>query len=101
MSNVKFSLLLLAPPTESLGYTTLMDAPPEGEPMLICSTFRITGLLFTYRYPTLSGASVCYVYLQRNKITLHLWVSYFKCSPFLYAVATEFQRYTTLMGVQP
>ena len=69
--------------------------------MLICSTFRITGLLLTYRYPTLSGASGCYVYLQSNKIPLHLWVSYFKCSPFLYALATEFQSYTTLTGVQP
>ena len=34
-------------------------------------------------------------------LLLHLWVSYFKCSPFLYALATEFQGYTTLMGVQP
>ena len=28
VSTVKFILLLLAPPTESLDYTTLMGAPP-------------------------------------------------------------------------
>ena len=50
---------------------------------------------------TLSGAYGCYVYLQNNGITLHFWVSYFKWSPFLYALATELQGYTTLMGVQP
>ena len=71
------------------------------QPILICSTFRITRLHFTYKYPSVSAAYVCYIYLQNKRITLHLWVSYFKCSSFLFAGGTEPKGYTKLKGVAP
>ena len=36
--NRKFSLCWFSLPTESLGYTTLMDAPPSVQPMLVTPT---------------------------------------------------------------
>ena len=80
--------------------------------MFVCSTHRITGshytygcstlsaayvgytgLHFTYRYSTVTAAYFCYVYLQNNRITLHLWVRYFKSSLFFNVLATESHVY--------
>ena len=38
VANAKFTLLLLALPTKSVGYTTLMSAPHLVKPMLVTST---------------------------------------------------------------
>ena len=66
VSNVKFSLLLLAPPIESQGCTTLMGAPPYVRLKLVTSSQRITRLQYSYGFATLSRAYVCYLYLQNH-----------------------------------
>ena len=87
-------------PTESQGYATVMGAPPYVQPMLVSSTYRITGLRYIYGCATLSAA---YVFSQSTyRITglrLHLWMRYLKCSLcFFLAPPSESLGYTTLMG---
>ena len=125
VSNVTFSLLLLAPPTESLACTTLMGAPPQMQPMLVTSSSRITCLHNTYRCPTLSEAYVCMFYLQNhwrhytygclalslayccqlplqnNWVTLHLLMLHLKLSICWLLFPSESLCFTSLMGVQP
>ena len=44
VSNLTWSLCLLAVPLESLGYTTLIGVQPQVQRMIVKSTYRITGL---------------------------------------------------------
>ena len=57
-SNPEDSLCWLGLPRESMAYTNLVGAPPQVEPMLVTSTFRITGFRFTYGCPGLSAAFI-------------------------------------------
>ena len=59
MSNVKSNLLFFAAPTESLGCTSLMGAPPCVRLTLVISTKRITWLHYSYECATLSKAYAC------------------------------------------
>jgi len=117
--------MLLALPTASLCYTTLMGGPPSVRPMLVISTLKISGLHYTYGCATLCAASICkltfripglhytdkcptlttgyvsYLYLQTHSVTLPLWVRHLKCSLSLEGVPREILGYTSLMGVQP
>ena len=72
VSNLKCSLCLLALPTKSLGYTTLIGAPPWVQPLLVSSAFTNTRLHYTYRCPTLSEAYVCRVLLHNKWVRVHL-----------------------------
>ena len=49
---------------ESLGYTTLMRAPPKVQPTFFSSTYRISEFRYTYKFATLSAAYICKLYLQ-------------------------------------
>ena len=44
VSNLTWSLCLLAVPSESLSYTTLISVQPQVKRMIVKSTYRITGL---------------------------------------------------------
>ena len=46
--------------------------------MLVGSTYRITGLQYTYGCATLSAACVGYLYLENHWVILQLWVRYLK-----------------------
>ena len=46
--------------------------------MLVGSTYRITGLQYTYGCATLSAAYVSYLYLENHWVTLQSWVDYLK-----------------------
>ena len=46
--------------------------------MLVGSTYRITGLQYTYLCATLSAAYLGYLYLGNHWVTLQLWVRYLK-----------------------
>ena len=70
------------------------------EPMLVSSTFSMTGLRYTYGCATVSAAYVRNLYVQNLWVTLHSWVSNLKCSLCLLALSMESLCYTTLMGVQ-
>ena len=78
--HLKCSLCLLALPTESLANTILIGAPPWGQPLLVSSTFRNTGLRYTSGCPSLSGGYVCKVFLQNHCVRVHLLVRHLKCS---------------------
>ena len=101
VSNLRRSKWLLALPLESLGYTTLMGAPPKEEPMFVSSTFSMTGLRCTYGCATVSAAYVCNLYVQKHWVTLHSWVSNLKCSLCLLALPTESLANTILIGAPP
>ena len=91
MSNLKCSLCWLANPSESLTYTTRMGVQPllklmfisptyttiigvqpQEQPIIVRSTYRITGSHKTYGGPTLSSAYVCKLYVQNPWVTLKL-----------------------------
>ena len=74
MSNLASTLCFLALPTEAVGNSTLKGAPINVQFMSVSITYRITGLLETYR---------CYGSL---------------C---LEALSTQSLGYTTLMGALP
>jgi len=78
-----------------------MGAPPYVQPTLVTSTYRITGLHYTYGCPTLSAAYVGWLYLQNQWFTLDLWVSSLKCSLRLLGLLTGSLSYNTLLGVPP
>ena len=65
---VKFSLLLLAPPTELLGFTLLMGVQAYKQPFIVRSTYRNSGSHWG---------------------TLHVWVTNIKFSLLLLAFLTE------------
>ena len=46
--------------------------------MLVGSTYRITGLQYTYGCATLSAAYLGYLYLGNHWVTLQLWVRHLK-----------------------
>ena len=46
--------------------------------MFVCSTYRITGLDYTYGCATLSAAYVGYLYLENHWVTPQLWVRHLK-----------------------
>ena len=48
VANLKCSLGLLALPTESVGYATLLDTLPSVQPVFVSFTYRITELDYTY-----------------------------------------------------
>ena len=77
---VKSNLLFFAAPTESLGCTTLMGAPPYVRLTLIISNKRNTSLHYSYGCATLSRAYVAYLYLLKHWVRPHNWVSTVKCS---------------------
>ena len=77
--SLKCSLCLLGLLTESLDYTTLMGAPPLVQRLVVSSTYRITGVNYTYGCLTLSLAYCCLLYLQNHWVTLHLRVRHLKC----------------------
>ena len=89
VSNLVNSQCLLTVPTQSLYYTSLMGVPPYLQPMLVTSFYRITRWHYTYECPTLSAPYVGWLYLQNQFVTLHLWVSSFKCMLCLIGLLTE------------
>ena len=68
--------------------------------MFVSSTYRITGLHYSYGCPTLNAAYVFKLYLQNYRFTPNLSVPLFKCNLSLYTLLTKSLGYTTLMGVQ-
>ena len=76
-----------------------MGAPPTVQLMFVSSTYRITGLHYTYESATLSAAYVGYLYFLNHWVTLHIWVSNLKGSLCWLALPTESLGCTTLMGV--
>ena len=76
-----------------------MGAPPTVQLMFVSSTYRITGLHYTYGSATLSAAYVGYLHLLNHWVTQHIWVSNLKGSLCWLALPTELLGYTTLMGV--
>ena len=76
-----------------------MGAPPTVQLMFVSSTYRITGLHYTYGSATLSAAYVGYLHLLNHWVTQHIWVSNLKGSLCWLALPTESLGYTTLMGV--
>ena len=76
-----------------------MGAPPKVQLMFVSSTYRITGLHYTYGSATLSAAYVGYLYFLNHWVTLHIWVSNLKGSLCWLALPTESLGCTTLMGV--
>ena len=78
MSSLKCSLGLLGLLTESLDDTTLLGAPPTVQLMFVSSTYRITGLHYTYGSATLSAAYVGYLYVENHRVTLQLLVRHLK-----------------------
>ena len=57
-------------------------------------------LHLSYRCGYLIVAHVGYVYLPNHLVTLHIWVSNFKCRLYCMAFLSESTGYTTLIGVQ-
>ena len=92
VSNLVNSQCLLALPTQSLYYTSLMGAPPYLQPMLVTSFYRFTRWHCTYGWPTLSAPYVGWLYLQNQWVTPHLWVCSFKCSVCLLCLLTYLVR---------
>ena len=89
VSNLKGSLCWSALPTELLGYITLIGVQPQVQPtllgvpptvqlMFVSSTYRITGLHYTYGSATLSAAYVGYLYVENHRVTLQLLVRHLK-----------------------
>ena len=78
VSSLKCSLWLLGLLTESLDHTTLLGAPPTVQLMFVSSTYRITGLHYTYGSATLSAAYVGYLYVENHRVTLQLVVRHLK-----------------------
>ena len=58
VSSLKCRLWLLGLLTELLDHTTLLGAPPTVQLMFVSSTYRLTGLHYTYESATLSAAYV-------------------------------------------
>ena len=56
VSNPEDSLCWLALPRESLGYTTLVGAPPQVEAMLVTSSLRIAEFEITQPFPAFRAA---------------------------------------------
>ena len=77
-----------------------MGEPRKVEPMLITCTFRVTGFLFTYGSPALSGAFVPLVLSKNLWVTLHLCVRHLTCSLTLYVLFRESLFDSVLIGVQ-
>ena len=69
--------------------------------MLVFSTYRITGLHYTYGCATLSAGYVGYLFLQNHQALLYLWVSSLKCSLLLLGLVTESLDHTRLIGAPP
>ena len=69
--HLKCSLCWLALSSESLSYTTLMGVQPYVQSMFVGSSYRITGLHYTYGCASLSAAYRCKLYLQNHWVTLH------------------------------
>ena len=115
VSKINQCLCLEALPTESLGYTTLICVQPQVQPMFVCSTYRMTGLHYTYgcatfritelhytyRCPRLIDALVWEPYLQNRWVTLHLLVSSLKCILWLLSLLTQSLDHTRIMGASP
>ena len=55
---------------ESLDQTTLLGVPSKFQLMFVSSTYRNTGLHYTYGSATLSAAYVGYLYLENHWVTL-------------------------------
>ena len=69
--------------------------------MLVLSTYRITGLHYTYGCATLSAAYVGYRYFLNQRVTPYKSLSNPKDSLCWLALPRKSLGYTTLMGVQP
>ena len=67
------------------------------QPPFVTSTYRITGLRYTYGCPTSSAAYVRKLYLLNKSVPLHLWMRNFKCSLRLSTLPRGSLRYVTLM----
>ena len=93
--NLKCSLCLLALPTESLGYATLLGALPSVQPLFVSSTYRITELDYTYECATLKAGHVCKLSLQNFWFTQKLWLHHLKSCHFRKALL----GYTKLTSV--
>ena len=78
VSILKCSLWFLGLLIESLDHTTLLGAPPTVQLMFVSSTYRITGLHYTYGSATLSAAYVGYLYVENHRVTLQLLVRHLK-----------------------
>ena len=69
--------------------------------MLVGSTYRITGLQYTYGCATLSSAYVNCLYLANHWVTLRLWCATSNRAYFCYPYPSESLRFPSLVGVQP
>jgi len=69
--------------------------------MLVISTYRITGLHYTYGCRTFRAAYVGYHYVVNKCVTLLLLVSHLKCSLSLHDQPRESLSYPAPIGVEP
>ena len=116
--HLKCNLYLLALPTESLAYTkcnvclytrcpkavvftTLMGVQHYLQSLFLSSTFRTTGLQYSYRDATFSVASVCKLFLENYWVILHLQVSNLKCNLCLLALPTGLLGHTKVISALP
>ena len=97
LSSLKCSLWLLR---ESLDHTRLRGVPLKFQRMFVSSTYKITGLYYTYGSVTWSAAYVGNLYFQNHWVTPNVWVPNLKFSSWL-PLFSETLGYTTHMGVQP
>ena len=89
-------------PTESLGYTTLMGAPPYVQPN-VCQPYLLNYWFTLHLWVRHPKCSLCLlaVYLQNHSVTLRLWVRHPRCSLCFLGLPTESLGYTTVMGAPP
>ena len=71
------------------------------QPNLVTTTYKITGLHYIYGCPSLSAASVGWLHVQNEWVTLHLLVTGLKNRPFFLGLDTESLSYNTLMRAPP
>ena len=74
--NIKSGLCLLALPSESLSYTTVMGAPSKVQSLFVSSSKRISGSHNTDICRTLSAAYIWQLQLQNYWVTPHLSVPF-------------------------
>ena len=55
-----------------MDHIRLMGAPPNVQPTLVSSTYRITELHYTYGNATLSADYVGYLYFQNHWVTPYI-----------------------------
>ena len=81
--------MFFAAPTESLGCTSLMGAPPSVRLTLITSTKRITWLRYSYGCTTLSRAYATFLYFLKDWVTPQKKVCSLYCTLCCLALPTK------------